>query len=122
MARFSGKAGSVAFDSGAVLGVTTWDADFKAETTEVTGMDSVGAKEFLAGLTECAGSFSGNWEGTGAPPMAGQSATILLKSQPSGGISVTGSAIITGVKPSVDVKGVVTFDCQFQATAAVSLS
>lgn len=122
MARLSGKAGSVTFNSGAVIGVTKWDADFKGDVEDVTGMDSNGAKEFLATLTECSGSFSGVWDGGGEPPLPGLTAAITLKSQSSGGITVTGSAILTGLKPTVDVKGVVSFDCQFQATAAVSIT
>lgn len=122
MARISGKAGEVEFDSGAVLGITKWDSDFKADTTETSGMDSGGAKEFISGLTECSGTLSGNWDGGGEPPVVGQSATLLLKATAAGGVTVTGTAIITGLKPTVEVKGVVTFDCQWQGSAAISLT
>ncbi len=117
MARQSGKSGSVTFDSGTTLGVTKWDMDQKCDAVDTTGMDSAGAKEFIPGLTEFSGTFEGNWDGTGAPPMAGAVAAMILDTGASTYDFAT--AIITSLKPTVDSKGVVTFSCAFQGSGAL---
>lgn len=124
MPRFSGKAGSISL-GGNVAGLIKWDIDAKAETTDVTGMDSAGVKEFLAGLTEWSGSFEAFPTGSVAAYKPGSEFTTFTfaSSATAGAPKFTadatapaGKIIITGLKVSTDVKGAVQISCSFQGS------
>lgn len=128
MARFSGKAGSVNL-GGAIAGITKWDVDAKADAPEVSGMDSAGVKEFIAGLTEWSGSFEGYCTGSPAAFKPGTTFTTftLASSGTTGAPKFTadatapaGALIITGLKITTEVKGVVQFSVTFQGSGNLS--
>lgn len=128
MARFSGKAGSISL-GGSVAGVTKWDIDAKADTEDVTGMDSAGVKEFLATLTEWSGNFDAFPSGsiTAYKPGSEFSTFTFASSGTSGAPKFTadvgppaGKVIITGLKVSTDVKGVVQISCSFQGSGSLA--
>lgn len=124
MARLSGKGGSASI-GGEVLGVTSWEIDYKGDAMDVTGMDSAGAKAFLAGLTEWAGSCDGFLEsGATLPlPAAAVNPTIsFVDSADAGANTYTGDVIVTGVKYSTSVDGAAKYAITFQGTGALDIA
>jgi predicted secreted protein len=122
MARLSGKIGSASL-GGAILGVNSWEIDYKGEAIDVTGMDSAAAKAFIGGLTEWSGSLEGFLEsGATLPLPAATAAVSLVDSADAGFNTYTGSSIITGVKYSTSVEGAVKYSITFQGTAALGIA
>jgi len=123
MARLSGKGGSASVGGAAVLGVTSWEIDYKGEAVDVTGMDSSGAKQFVGGLTEWSGTIDGNLEsGATLPTPAASVAVALVDSADTGYNTYSGTAIVTGVKPSTSVEGAVKYSITFQGTGALGIA
>lgn len=122
MARIHGKLGSVAFSSySGGVGITNWSIDYKAAADDATGMDSAGVKEFLAGLTEWSGSFSGEYDSTQgklAPGGAAASATFTGGSGTT--IAYTGNIIVTSFKIDSAIDSVIKFSCDFQGTGGLT--
>jgi len=126
MARLTGKKGSVTIGASGVYGVKSWEIDAKCDAVDVTGMDSGGAKEFLSGLTEWNGTiecfldsenFISNSVLGGAPV-----SFSLVSDATTPKITCSGSAILTGWKPSVSVEGAVTLSITFQGTGTLTAS
>jgi len=137
MARLSGKAGKVkvcADGGGApleVLGVTAWSIDPKGDVTETTGMDSSGAKEYLAALTEWSGSCEGHFDTAEPDILATAGPTPPLVSVGSrlefefyilgtdAAARYKGDAIVTGFNVKVAVNGAVDWSCTYQGSQAL---
>lgn len=123
MARLSGKGGSLSIGGAAVLGVTSWEIDYKGEAVDVTGMDSSGAKAFVGGLTEWSFSCEGNLEsGATLPTPAASVALSAVDSADTGYNTYTGTMIITGVKPTTSVDGAVKYSITAQGTGALGIA
>ena len=124
MARLSGKSGSAAVGGAAVLGVSSWEIDYKGEAVDVTGMDSAGAKAFIGGLTEWSGTIEGTMEaGATMPTPAASVAVSLVDSTPSAANKTySGTVITTGVKVSTSVEGAVKYSISFQGTAGLTIT
>lgn len=129
MARLAGKAGAFLIDATDPvdpIGVTSWELDYKGEAVDITGMDSSGVKEFIAGLTEAAGTATIFATDDATNPVAnteirpGLTCVIWLFHAASDAESWNGSAIITDVKPTVHVSGAVSYDISFQFTGAIA--
>lgn len=131
MARLHGQGGKVTIADVIIAGVTNWNIDVKGAADDATGMDSGGAKQFIAGLREWSGSLSGVWTHTGDGDSKSVSAAIgtviALDLYPGkvgdayvAGCLYTGSAIMTGFKPEVPVDGVVKWSMDFQGTGTLT--
>lgn len=129
MARLAGKAGAFKIDATVPadpVGVTSWELDYKGEAVDITGMDSSGVKEFIAGLTEAAGTAT-LWATDDAQnPVAnteirpGLTCVVWLFHAATDAASWNGNAIITDVKPTVQVSGAVEYNISFQFTGAIA--
>ncbi len=136
MARLAGKKGAIYTDLGdgvgenpaEVLGVTSWEIDYKGDAIDVTGMDSSGAKSFIGGLTEWTATVECHWDSDEAQLAdtlkPGNRIALQLYLDNSGspifGDSPYVYAIMTDFKPSVAVDGAVAVSMTLQGTGALS--
>ena len=123
MARIHGKTGAVTFSGYADgVGITGWSIDYKCAADDSTGMDSDGVKDFLAGLTEWSGSFSGVYDSSEGKLAAGTTgaATFAAGTAPGPTISYAGDIIVTSYKVDSAIDSVVKFNCDFQGTGGLT--
>lgn len=141
--RLAGKTGNVKIDTDAggapesLLGITSWALTITSDAPETTGMDSSGAKAFLAGCTGFSGSVNFHWDtgetdylATAGPPVV---APILRPGQrmefelyvldaavygtkTTADSYYTFDAIVTGFNPTVTIDGMVDGVIEFQGT------
>lgn len=126
MARLSGKSGTVTVGGTAVKGVKSWDIDAKCDAIDVTGMDSLGAKAFINGLTEWSGTVECLLDADGyvavGSLVAGAIAVSLVSASAAPKVTASGSAIVTGYKISTPVEGFVSLSLAFQGTGALTVT
>ena len=128
MAHIAGKAGGVyrVSTSGTVTttvtvaGIKSWSLDYVGDALETTDFGDSGHKTYIAGLDGWSGSFSGFKDG--APQSLGLiSGVIELRESTDSTQKWTGTALITGIHPSVDVDGVAGMSYDFQGTGVLSV-
>jgi len=125
MARLAGKICQFQIAAAAVTGIGTYTIDAKGETADVSGFDSAGAKEFIAGLTDWTMGFDGAVDAasTGLITGAGHlqvGATYVVKPYIDAAKFYTGSAICTSVAVKTAVGGAITWSAQFQGTGVLT--
>ena len=103
----------------AVAGMKSWSLDQKVETIDVTGFDSDGVKEFVAGTSEWAGSFEGFKDGV--PLAIGTQVFVELRESSTSTQQFRGAAIITGRSAKTDITGAVTYSYTFQGLHALTI-
>ena len=113
----SGHDGSITGPTG-MAEVINWKADITVKELEATSMASAGYEEFIEGLKGA--TFSGSCQGT-TLPTRGLSA-VTLKTKSTGGITVSGSAIIGKVGITDPVDGKVTYDFDGKFTGSITLA
>jgi len=113
----SGHDGSVTGPSG-LAEVINWKVDITVKELDATSMASAGYEEFIEGLKGA--SFNGSCQGA-VLPTRGLS-TVTLKTKSSGGISVSGSALIGKVGITDPVDGKVTYDFDGKFTGSIAIS
>jgi len=113
----SGHDGSISGPAG-MTEVIDWKADITVREIDATSMASNGWEEFIEGLKGA--SFSGTCQGT-VLPTRGVSA-ITLKTKSTGGVTLSGSALISRVGITDPVDGKVTYDFDGKFTGSVSVS
>lgn len=126
MAAIAGYGGKVMVGANVVAEIEEWGLDIGAESLETTNFSSNGWKEFIAGLKEWSGSFSGNWD---MSDLNGQKA---LQDALLGGTPValylyvndtnyySGTALIEGEAPKAAVGGKVEVEFNFKGTGSLS--
>ena len=120
MARYAGKSGGIT-NAGSNVEFSNWEIDAKGDALDVTGFDSAGKKEFIAGLTEWSGSATGFATGDDTSYSPGTSlAAVVFSSGSAGAPKLTGTIITTGLKVSAAVDGAVTVDLTFQGTGTLT--
>jgi len=126
MARVAGKAGQVWADAGVpteadvALGVTNWELDLKGDAVDTTGMDDAGVKSFIAGLTEGTGSIEAFADGAlDTDIVPGTTIGCYLLNADGDASGWTGSAIVTGLKPTVAVDGAVKWSIGVQYSGTI---
>lgn len=112
----SGHDGSVTGITG-ISEVINWKADITTKELDATSMSSAGYEEYIEGLKGA--SFSGSCQGT-ALPARGLSA-VTLKTKSTGGVSISGSAIIGKVGVTDPVDGKVTYDFDGKFTGSITI-
>ena len=120
MARLIGYGGDVTVAGASVTGVKSWKLDYTFDTLEGTGFDSSGAKVYTPGLKGWNGSFEGYKDG--APLTIGTSIALVLKESSTAGQNYSGSAIVTGLHPSVGVDGLASVSYDFQGSATLTIA
>lgn len=129
MARETGKIGQVWCDAGVpteadvILHVTNWELDYKGDAIDVTGMDSAGAKAFIAGLTEgtvTVECFLDAVTELDADIVPGATLGCYLLYADGDLSGWKGSGILTDMKPSVPVDGGVKWSLTLQYSGTFS--
>lgn len=101
-----------------VAGIKSWAMDYTFSTTDVTGFDSAGAKEFSPTSQEWAGTFEGFKDG--APLTIGTIVSLELRESSVSTQQWRGSAILTGIHPSVAIDNMVMYNYDFQGTGQLT--
>lgn len=122
-----GRGGSVRIGANTVAGISQWSIDCEAENVDVTDFDSLGWKEFLAGLREWSGSFEGNFtpgDTNGQIALSNawlNGTTVSLELRFDATRRFTGTALISNLSAEVpvDEKASISFD--YQGTAALTM-
>lgn len=125
MARFAGKGGTATFGGSTIFGCTDWEVDYKGDAIDTTGMDSGGAKEFIAGLTEWSVTVNGYATGTVAALVPGTSLALVLRSAAAADGDVpqlTGTGIVTDLKVTSSVAGLVGVAVSLQGTGTLTVT
>jgi predicted secreted protein len=97
-----------------VAGIKSWTIDYVVDALEVTGFDSSGNRQFVAGSKSWSGSFEGYKDGV--PLSIGSIFHMELRESATATQQWRGSAVITGLHASVAVDGLVTYSYDFQGT------
>lgn len=112
MGRVSGKTGYIQVYGATVTGIKNWSMEHTFTMLDVTGFDSSGHKNYIAGVDDWKGSFSGFKDGVVLA--IGTSGTIGLVESTTANQLWTGTVIVSGRKPTVAVDGVVEYSYDFQ--------
>jgi len=123
MSHIAGKAGAVyatttGTTAAVINGIKSWSLDYVSEALETTDFGDSGHKTYIPGLDGWSGSFSGYKDG--APTALGLQYILDLRESTNATQKWTGSALITGIHPTVDVDGVVGVSYDFQGTGALT--
>ncbi len=118
MARLSGKTGSVQVYGATATGIKNWSLDHTFEMLDVTGFDSSGHRNYVAGIDDWKGSFSGFKDG--APIAIGTSGTIGLAESTDTTQVWTGTMLISGRHSTVAVDGLIEYSYAFQGSGLIS--
>ena len=113
----SGHDGSITGPNG-FAEVINWKADITVKELEATSMASAGWEEFIEGLKGA--SFSGSCQGT-TLPTRGLSA-VTLKTKSTGGITLSGSVLISKAGITAPVDGKVTYDFDGKYTGSFTIA
>ncbi|MDH5664743.1 MAG: hypothetical protein OEY10_00395 [Nitrosopumilus sp.] len=96
-------------------GIGTWSIDYTVDAADTTDFQSDGVSEFIAGVSQWSGSFSGQKEG--APLSIGSIQYLALSEKYTTDTTLwSGQAVITGLAASTDKGSPVTYDYSFQGT------
>jgi hypothetical protein len=127
MAAFSGTAGSVVYMTGgttAVSGIAEWTLDGSMSAVETTAFGEVW-DSFVPSVRNATLSFSGNRDDTAAQTslvsaFLGGSAIALRLYQDTTKYWNVGTAYITGMSPSISIKGKgdISFNCQVSGSVS----
>ncbi len=121
--HISGKAGAVySTATGATAyeftGIKSWTLDYVSDALETTDFGDSGHRTYIPGLDGWSGSFEGYKDG--APRALVLQAVIELRENTAATQKWTGSAILTGAHPTVDIDGVVGISYDFQGTGLLN--
>lgn len=124
MAKFSGRTGYVGVST-AVAGINQWSMDYTVDMLETTDFSVSGVAAFIPGVYRASGTFSGYKDG--APRGLGTVSTIDLWLVESASAAVAsseakvwkGSAYISGIHPTTNFDGIVSYAYDYQITGAV---
>ena len=126
MGKDSGKIGSVGAST-AIAGINAWSLDYTVDPLETTDFSASGTATYLTGVSRWSGTFSGYKDG--APKALGVSDTVdlrLLEAATTGAASTEtkvykGFAYITGIHPTTNFDGIVSYSYDFQGTGSVTI-
>lgn len=127
MTKFSGAKGYVGA-SVTIAGINQWTLDYTVDMLETTDFSVSGVAAYIPGVSRWSGSFSGYKDG--APKPLGTSATVelwLIESASGTGTastetkSWTGNGYISGVHPTTNFDGIVSYAYDFQGAGALTV-
>ena len=117
-----------------IANATATDMNFTKDTIDATNKDGGNYKEFLVGLNSWTMSIEGIFEedgsvGTGLSfkellddAVAGDYITVVMTSQVTGDLIVSGSALFTDITWSAPVNDVATFSASLQGSGALTIA
>ena len=114
-----GTAGTIVSDVGS--NVHSWKLDLTGEALDNTDFTSTGWKTFMAGLKQWGGSLEAYCDASKPITIASVGTSTTIKLYIDGTKYYNGTALCTGVHPSVGVEGIETQTIDFQGTGALTL-
>jgi len=126
MAKFSGNKGYVGVST-AVAGINQWSMDYTVDMLETTDFSVAGVAAFIPGVYRWSGAFSGYKDG--APQGLGTVSAVdlwLVENATAAAASSEakvwkGSAYLSGLHPTTNFDGIVSYGYDFQGTAGLGL-
>ena len=119
MARLVGYGGDL-LAPGIIAGIRAWNIDSVANVQDTSGYDTDQPKTFTVTQTEWSGSFEGFKQDGVGPLAVGASLAAEFHESAVGTQKWTGTVLITGVRPTSSVDGVVLYAYDFQGTAVLT--
>ena len=118
-----GKGGNVSADGGSTYlnELDNWSVNENGDAEESTDFQSDGEREYVAGLTDWDGSFSGRWEAAQANSVE-VGTTIDVQLEIDGSNHYAGQAIVTGRSVDTTVDGLVEASYDIQGTGSLTLT
>lgn len=116
-----------------IANLTSTDFEITKDTIDATNKDGAGNyKEFLVGLSNWTMSAEGIFEEDGSTTnfspkdllddmIAGDEITVVMTSNVSGDLKLTGSAVMTSFAWNAPVNDVATFSCSLQGSGALTV-
>ena len=122
MAAMHGKGGTAVFTN-LTLELLSWSVEPACDMAEATDMGDT-PKTYLAGFKSWTATAECNLPATGVGIAAsiGTSTTLTFDTDADGGLAYAGTAICTGISPSVDKDDVAKVSLSFQGTGAMTES
>ena len=124
--KYSGKTGFVGAST-AIAGINTWSLDYTVDALETTDFSASGTATYLTGVSRWSGTF-GRYK-DGAPKALGTSATVDLWLVEAATTAIAssdrawhGDAYITGIHPTVNYDGIVSYTYDFQGTGSITVA
>ena len=126
MAKFGGAKGYVGVST-AIAGINQWSMDYAVDMLETTDFSVSGVGAFIPGVYKWGGTFSGYKDG--APKGLGTVSTVDIWLVESASAAVAsseakvwkGNAYISGIHPTTNFDGIVSYAYDYQGTGALSL-
>ncbi len=127
MTKFSGAKGYVGAST-AIAGINQWSMDYTVDMIETTDFSVAGVAAYIPGINRWSGTFSGFKDG--APKALGTTTAVdlwLLESATAAIASSEtkvwkGSAYISGIHPTTNFDGIVSYAYDFQGTASITVA
>jgi len=115
-----------------IANLTSTDFELTKDTIDATNKDGSNYKEFLVGLSNwtmsCEGIFEEDASTTNFSPkdllddmIAGDAITVVMTSNETGDLKLTGSAVMTSFAWNAPVNDVATFSCSLQGSGALTV-
>ena len=115
-----------------IANLTSTDFELTKDTIDATNKDGSNYKEFLVGLSNwtmsCEGIFEEDGSTTNFSPkdllddmIAGDAITVVMTSNVTGDLKLTGSAVMTSFAWNAPVNNVATFSCSLQGSGALTV-
>ncbi len=127
MGKFSGAKGYVGAST-AIAGINQWSMDYTVDMLEITDFSVSGVAAYIPGVSRWSGTFSGYKDG--APKALGTANTVnlwLIESASTTGVASTeakawtGTAYISGVHPTTNFDGIVSYAYDFTGAATLTV-
>ena len=115
-----------------IANLTSTDFEITKDTIDATNKDGDTYKEFLVGLSSWTMSAEGIFEEDGSTSnfsakdllddmIAGDAITVVMTSNETGDLKLTGSAVMTSFAWNAPVNDVATFSCSLQGSGALTV-
>jgi hypothetical protein len=122
MARVRGCGGSIIVGTGTtgVAGIREWSLDYTVNIIDGRGFDDACEPHPVLGMQTWEGSFRGAKDG--APLALFATSAINLKESTTTGQNWSGSALISGIHPTVTVDGLVEYSYDFVGIGTLTIA
>lgn len=122
MAKVAGRSGFIGIGDSAsrVLGINQWAIDYTVDMLETTDFSASGVASYIPGVSRWSGTFSGYKDG--APLGLGVTNSVSIFCAESGTTNWSGLAFISGIHPTTNHDGIVSYAYDFQGTAALTVA
>ena len=119
MARVRGCAGAVYFSATTVTGIREWSLDYTVNILDGRGFDDNCSPHPIVGMRDWGGSFRGPKDG--APITMFTTGTFELRESTDTTQKWSGSAILTGIHPTVSVDGLVEYSYDYVGIGTLTI-